>query len=199
MTIYIYLGEKMVKKDIQVKFKIDNIKLVLDKLQVLNYILIGGNFETITRYDTEDDSLTNKGVFIRTKSGINEVLTIKEKTSDSKNYKYFERETSSIEVENCDVIKHIFQKIGLTKLFTMEKYRLIFKKGKSTVFVDELPFGMYCEINDSESNIDKLLKIFSVNNFCNTTYWEIYENLTGIKNPQRILFDKNHVFMLTSM
>lgn len=187
------------KKDIQVKFKVDNIREILEKIQSLNYVLVGGNFEKIIRYDKEDESLSKQGIFIRTKSGIDEVLTIKEKTSDSKNYKYFERETSSISVENCEVLDHIFKKIGLTKLFIMEKYRLTFKKGKSTICVDELPFEVYCDICDTEANIDKLLKQFSIDDFYNTTYWEIFENLSGINNPQNIEFRKEHIFKLTSL
>ena len=187
------------KKDIQVKFKVDNVGYILENIKSLNYVLVGGNFEKITRYDKEDESLSKQGIFIRTKTGIDEVLTIKEKTSDSKNNKYFERETLSMSVENCEVLDHIFKKIGLTKLFVMEKYRLTFKKGKSTICVDELPFGVYCDIIDTESNIDKLLKQFDISEFYNTTYWEIFENLSGIQNPQNVKFGKEHIFMLTSL
>ena len=187
------------KKDIQVKFNVYNIRRLIDKIQELNYVLVGGNFEKITRYDDEHENLSKQGVFIRTKSGINEILTIKEKITDSNNFKYFERETLNMEVENCDILDYIFKKIGLTKLFVMEKYSLTFRKGKSTISIDELPFGVYCNINDTEINIDKLLKYFNVKKIYNTTYWEIHEEKTGMKNTQSITFDKNHVFMLTSL
>ena len=187
------------KKDIQVKFKIDNIRKFMDKLQLLNYVLIGGNFEKITRYDDEKDSLSNNGIFIRTKSGIDEVVTIKEKSMASEKYKYFKRDALSMEVENCDVLDHIFRKIGLTNLYIMEKYRLTFKNNKSIICIDELPFGVYCDIIDTEKNIDRLLKIFNIDDFYNTTYWEIYEKLSGIVNPKKIIFEKDHIFMLASL
>lgn len=70
----------MKKNDIQIKFKIVDVDVFLEKLRKNKYILIGGTFEKTTRYDFEDERLARQGIFIRTKNGFDDTITIKEKT-----------------------------------------------------------------------------------------------------------------------
>lgn len=54
--------------------------MFLEKLRKNKYILIGETFEKTTRYDFEDERLARQGIFIRTKNGFDDTITIKEKT-----------------------------------------------------------------------------------------------------------------------
>ena len=69
----------MKKNDIQIKFKIVDVDVFLEKLRKNKYILIGETFEKTTRYDFEDERLARQGIFIRTKNGFDDTITIKEK------------------------------------------------------------------------------------------------------------------------
>lgn len=115
----------MKKNDIQIKFKIVDVDVFLEKLRKNKYILIGETFEKTTRYDFEDERLARQGIFIRTKNGFDDTITIKEKTPNKTQKKYFERENATFEIENCDSMKYLLEKIGLTKTYIMEKYRII--------------------------------------------------------------------------
>ena len=77
----------MKKNDIQIKFKIADVDAFLEKLRKNKYILIGGTFEKTIRYDFEDERLSRQGIFIRTKNGFDNTITIKERSKDKSHKK----------------------------------------------------------------------------------------------------------------
>ena len=162
----------MKKNDIQIKFKIVDVDAFLEKLRKNKYILIGGTFEKTTRYDFEDERLARQGIFIRTKNGFDDTITIKEKTPNKTQKKYFES-------------------------YIMEKYRIIWKKGEVELHLDELPFGIYCEVCSSEKEIDKIVNRLGVDTIYNCTYWEIYNQIKDDKKD--IKFEKDHIFLTDSL
>lgn len=183
-------------QDIQIKYKVENVDEFLENLRKSKYILIGGTFEKVIRYDFEDERLANKGIFIRTKNGFSNTVTIKEKDSFAKN-KYLKRENKTFEIEDCDAMKYIFEKIGLTKLYEMEKYRIIWKKEKTEIHLDELPFGIFCEICAPEKEIDKIIRHNYIKEIYNCTYWDIYHKIGSDKKD--ILFEPEHIFLANSI
>lgn len=187
----------MKKSDIQIKFKIEDVDAFLEKIKENKYILIGGAFEKTTRYDYEDERLLKNGIFIRTKNGFSDTVTIKEKVPNKQQKKYFERENTTFEVENCDSIKYLFKKIGLTKSYLMEKYRIIWKKGRVEIHLDELPFGIYCEVCSTEKEIDKIINRLGIETIYNCTYWEIYNQIEDKKKD--IKFEKDHIFLTNTL
>lgn len=187
----------MKKKDIQIKFKVADVDVFLENLRKNKYILIGGTFEKTTRYDFEDERLAREGIFIRTKNGFADTITIKVKRPNKMQKKYFERENATFEIENCDSMKYLLEKIGLTKNYVMEKYRIIWRKGKVELHLDELPFGIYCEISSSEKEIDNIVNKLNVKTIYNCTYWEIYNQIEDEKKD--IKFKKDHIFLTDSL
>ena len=189
----------MKSRDIQIKFKVHNIEEFLNMLSRDNFILVGGTFETITRYDFEDDRLEKEGIFIRTKDGFDNTITLKEKTHHQTQFKYFERKTLNFEIENCEDMKYLLNKIGLTNTYTMQKYRIVWKKGRLTINIDELPFGVYCDIRACSQDIDKFINRYNIKSFYNCTYWEIYDEIEPNHTDKNILFKSDHIFKLTSL
>lgn len=187
----------MKKSDIQIKFKIEDVDAFLEKIKENKYILIGGAFEKTTRYDYEDERLLKNGIFIRTKNGFSDTVTIKEKVPNKQQKKYFERENTTFEVENCDSIKYLFKKIGLTKNYLMEKYRIIWKKGRVEIHLDELPFGIYCEVCSTEKEIDKIINRLGIETIYNCTYWKIYNQIEDKKKD--IKFENDHIFLTNTL
>lgn len=66
-------------KDVQIKFEIKNFCEIVRKLNDLEFVFLGGVKEVITRYDFENNSLSKSGIFLRIKTGFENILTIKEK------------------------------------------------------------------------------------------------------------------------
>ena len=189
----------MKSRDIQIKFKVHNVESFLNMLSRDNFVLVGGTFETIIRYDFEDDRLEKAGIFIRTKDGFDNTITLKEKTNHQTQFKYFERKTLNFEIENCEDMHYLLNKIGLTNTYTMEKYRIVWKKGRLNINIDELPFGVYCDIRASSQDIDKFINRYDRKSFYNCTYWEIYDEIAPENKDKNILFKSDHIFKLTSL
>ena len=77
----------MKNNNIQIKFKVENVDIFLEELRKNKYILIGGTFENTIRYDFEDERLLKNGIFIRTKNGFDNTITIKERSKDKSHKK----------------------------------------------------------------------------------------------------------------
>ena len=63
--------------------------------------------------------------------------------------------------------------------------------------LDELPFGIYCEVCSSEKEIDKIVNRLGVDTIYNCTYWEIYNQIEDDKKD--IKFEKDHIFLTDSL
>lgn len=180
----------------QVKYKIDDFEDISKKIIELEGIFIGGFYEKTIRYDTIDDKLYNQGIFLRTKSGMKNVLTLKEKINDIKG-ETLERLTTEIEIDDVLKMQYFLKKIGLIDKFVMEKYRLYFVYDKVEITIDELPFGLYLEIKGDIKEIKKTAKLLGLKNVIKVTYWDIYDKMKD-KKSNNIIFDKNHIFKIAT-
>lgn len=182
----------------QVKYKIENFDALSKKLIQLEAVFIGGFFEKTIRYDTVDHYLFDHGIFIRTKSGLRNVLTLKEKTRKNDNT-LLERYATEIEIDDIEKMEYILSRIGLTNKIIMEKYRLYFRWNHIEISIDELPFGIYLEIKGDDKEIRNLSKQlgFKSKDMITVTYWDIYDKIKHNDNND-IQFDKNHIFKIAT-
>lgn len=189
----------MAKIEKQVKCKINNFDYISKRLVEIEAIFIGGFMERTIRYDSDDLKYSNNGLFIRTKNGIKNVVTLKEIPDDVFNTS-LERITTEIEVDDINKIGYILEKIGLTKKFIMEKYRLFFKYDNMDILIDELPFGIYLEIKGEDNEISKVTKLLNIedNALIKTTYWDIYDEIKKDKKDENIVFETNHIFKIAT-
>lgn len=189
----------MAKTEKQVKYKINNFDYISKRLIEIEAIFIGGFMEKTIRYDNDDLKCSNNGVFIRTKSGMKNVLTLKEIPTDSSNTS-FERITTEVEVDNINKIGYILEKIGLTKKFIMEKYRLFFKYDNVDILIDELPFGIYLEIKGEDNEINRVTKMLNIDeaDLIKMTYWDIYDKIKKDSKNENIVFETNHIFKIAT-
>lgn len=189
----------MAKTEKQVKYKINNFDYISKRLIEIEAIFIGGFMEKTIRYDNDDLKYSNNGIFIRTKSGMKNVLTLKEIPTDSSNTS-FERITTEIEVDNINKIGYILEKMGLTKKFIMEKYRLFFKYDNVDILIDELPFGIYLEIKGEDNEINRVTKMLNIDeaDLIKMTYWDIYDKIKKDSKNENIVFETNHIFKIAT-
>lgn len=191
------------KIDRQVKFEINDSNKLISNLKLKEAIFVGGNLEVTKLYDYDNNSLFKRGIFVRTKSGFRNVLTIKEK-DDKKNSTFLERIKNEIEIEDDEVVEYIFEKIGLNNQYIMEKYRLIWKLNDTYINLDELPFGIYLEINGSDNQINNVIKILKLDKtkMLNKTYWDIFnqkKQKNEIKQTKNIKFESNYIFKIATL
>lgn len=189
----------MTRIDKQVKYKINNFDYISKRLVEIEAVFIGGFMERTVRYDNENLKYSSNDLFIRTKSGIKNVVTLKE-IPDNEVSTSFERITTEIEVDDINKMGYILEKIGLTKKFIMEKYRLFFRYGNIDILIDELPFGIYLEIKGDDKEIDKITKLLNIENenLIKATYWDIYDKIKKNKKNDDIVFEKNHIFKIAT-
>lgn len=179
----------------EVKFEVPNIKNILKKLKEIGATEIATDFQRTIRFETENDDLLSKGMFLRVRSGHGDVITLKRKISED-NADFKEREEIETKVEDLAKMRKIINYLGFTKEFIFEKYRSNWKYKGAEISVDELPFGNYLEIESTPELINEIAKDLELDNKYRKalTYWDLFEkykkanNLTG----DNIVFPKNY-------
>ena len=79
----------------------------------------------------------------------------------------------------------------------MEKYRINIKYMNIKLCIDELPFGIYLEIEGTRNKIEMVSNELGFNSKDRIleTYWEIFDNfknINGLQSLVNIEFDFNH-------
>lgn len=111
---------------------------------------------------------------------------------------------SKFQIDDVESLCYVLKAIGFNNTYVMEKYRLLWMYKDVEFYIDELPFGVFLEINSENKNINKIIKLLKINDgqLIKVTYWEIYEELKSkdIKYQNKdIVFDKNHIFKIVTI
>jgi predicted adenylyl cyclase CyaB len=180
------------KKEIELKFKIENPGLIRKKLRNLKAKFIGKAFEKTIKFDTKNDGLKKQGKFLRVRTGFENVITFKKRRNKvDKNFK--EREEIEVEISDPEKMEKILENLGFTKKWVMEKYREKWILGNVEVVIDKLPkMGYFIEIEGSKRAIQKTAKILGLDlkKRITETYWGLWKNYCqgkGIKE-ENIIF-----------
>jgi adenylate cyclase class 2 len=123
---------------------------VLKRLPEIGGRLKAEEFEENTLYGGEGLSIERAVLRLRRVNG-GAMLTYKERVSSASAIKHQrEEETRVSDAEAMDVI---LEALGFTASLVYEKKRQHWRVGKTEVVVDELPFGLFMEIEGSEQEI----------------------------------------------
>lgn len=122
---------------------------VIAALEEIGAVFEGEDFEENTIYGGE--ALTAGGVVRLRKTQDRTLLTFKRRTEDRSDAKHqIEYETQVSDAEAADMI---IRELGLLPKLVYEKRRKTWKLGNAEVVVDELPFGLFMEIEGSLMSI----------------------------------------------
>jgi adenylate cyclase class 2 len=176
----------MEKIEKELKFKIDDPQSLIKYFLEKGAILLNKSKEKTIRFDTPQLELEKKGIFLRVREGSKKTITLKEKIENYQTIKT-RKETEFI-IEDIEGMKYILEKIGLKYIRIFEKFRINLKYKDTVLSIDELPFGIYLEIEGEEKNIDIIIKELNYKdeNKIIGTYWDLFEkyklenNLKGI-------------------
>lgn len=182
----------------EIKIKVKDIQKLDELLKKHGAKFKGKSFQRTIRFDTPNLDYEKKGTFLRVRSGHGNTVTMKKKIKSTGNL--FERIEIETEVEDIEKLRNIFNELGLTKEFIMEKHRTNWSLNGAEISIDELPFGIFIEIEGEEriiTNTTKLLGL-DLNKKITITYWDLFEGYKKEKGivSQDITFPKNHKFIL---
>ncbi|MDD3190763.1 MAG: CYTH domain-containing protein [Candidatus Pacebacteria bacterium] len=163
----------------EIKIKIEDPKQLISKLKEKGAEFVGKAFQKTTRFDDHSSSLDQRGIFLRTRSGFSNTVTVKRRINGRGIVS--EREEYEAEVEDIEVFRRMFVTLGFDWERIMEKYRLDFKINETVVSVDELSIGFFMEIEGEESKILETVALLGLDmrkKFLGS-YWDIFYEETG--------------------
>jgi predicted adenylyl cyclase CyaB len=179
-------------KEIEIKFKIESIEKLREKLKENGAQFRGKAFQKTFRFDTHEKKLEKMNKFLRVRTGFKKTLTLKEKIED-KNFK--KRKETELEIEDPKKMTSILKKLGFTKILIMEKNREKWFFKKTEIVIDELPMGKFIEIEGSEDSIEKVIKILNLDSKKRIlgTYWDLWRDFKKKNNlkGEDIIFEKD--------
>ncbi len=171
--------------EIEKKYRLnaEECKQVFINLKEIEAKFVGEDFEENTLY--RGGILDEKHAVLRVRK-INDktILTYKEPVPNSLAFKQqIEYETS---VEKASEIEKIIENLGFTKALVYEKRRKTWHFRDVEIVLDELPFGLYMEIEGSITAIVEAEMFLEIENI--ETEYETYPHLT-----QRFGVQKEHL------
>lgn len=123
---------------------------VISRLPQIGAKRKGEDFEVNTLYTGEGLEMGNCVLRLR-RIGGRGILTFKQRFHSNSDIKH-QREDET-RVENPDAMEAILEALGFTPALVYEKRRETWTLGKTEIVLDELPFGLFMEIEGAEKSI----------------------------------------------
>lgn len=123
---------------------------VLLRLPAIGAKRVGEEFEVNVLYWGEALDMERSVLRLR-RVGSRGILTYKEKFPSDSDIK--QQQEDETRVENPDAMESILDAMGFVPSLVYEKRRETWRLGKAEIVVDELPFGLFMEIEGEESEI----------------------------------------------
>lgn len=147
--------------EIEVKFYIskDDLNCIRSNIKILGGVYVSNKFETNIIFEDMHNTLVPKNAVLRLRHGGKNTLTYKEPSGRGKTSQKFKvsREIE-VEVNDFDKTMLILNKLGFKKFMKYERIRESFRFGKSTILIDQTPFGFFLEIEGGKKDILAIVK-----------------------------------------
>jgi len=125
----------------EIKIKLDNLESFVSELLEMKATVVGKDLQRTVRMDTPNMDLEKKKLFLRVRSGFANIVTLKVKNNDNKDF--MQRDEYETEVKDIETLSDIFSILCFSKRLILEKYRANFVLQDVKISVDEVPFGIY--------------------------------------------------------
>jgi len=142
-------------REVEIKFKIDDIDALTAGLQAADFRLITPRtHEMNTLYDQGRSKLRRRGALLRLRQyGPRWTVTYKDRSGPQSGRHKSRREIET-QVENGEALAQVFEAIGFNPSFRYEKYRSEWSDSTGHVVIDETPIGNFGEIEGQPEWID---------------------------------------------
>ncbi|MGD8342324.1 MAG: class IV adenylate cyclase [Desulfobacterales bacterium] len=142
----------MQKREIEVKFFLDDIDGMQRRIADLGAESKGRVFENNIRYDDDGQSLGRKQSLLRLRQDKKTILTFKSKpATTSREFIIFNE--LEVEVSDFKTMDQILARLGLQAVQRYEKWRETMILGSTAFFLDTMPYGTFLEIEGRETDI----------------------------------------------
>ena len=125
-------------------------QFLLTRLPAIGARLEREEFEVNTIYSGETLNMERTALRLR-RVGKKAILTYKERFPSLSSIKH-QREDET-RIDNPDAMEAILDALGFAPALVYEKKRATWRLGDAEIVIDELPFGLYMEIEGKESDI----------------------------------------------
>ncbi|MFH2039060.1 MAG: class IV adenylate cyclase [Chloroflexota bacterium] len=146
---------KDINQEIEVKFHVKNIKIIKQRLNQSGARITKPRiFEINYRYDTAEHWLSNESKVLRVRQDSKKWLTYKEPGEIKDGVRI--RQEIEISISDIEKTQLILQALGYHVYQSYEKFRTVYILNHSQIMLDELPFGIFIEIESSDINSLKI-------------------------------------------
>ena len=167
--------------EIEAKIKVDNLKVIKEKLLALGCQVEKDFYrEWNAFFDFPDSHLTRNKQALRLRVvGKKAFLTFKGQPLKSRSFKI--REELETEVKNLKHFKKILKKLGLKQIFEYRKKRMMLRKDKVKICLDESEAGCFMELEGKRSDLVRLAKQlgYSRKDFLTADYVQMIKAVRG--------------------
>jgi adenylate cyclase class 2 len=174
---FFILGGMSNDREVEIKFRIDDITALTTRLQEAGFRLITARTrEMNTLCDQPGGKLRRRGALLRLREyGPKWTLTYKDKSGPQTGRHKSRREIET-QVENGEAMGRIIEAIGFSPSFRYEKYRSEWSDSQGHVVIDETPIGNFGEIEGQAKWIDATARRLniSVTNYIKESYAELF-------------------------
>ncbi len=142
--------------EVEVKFLVGDLDVIRQRLTAGGARLVAPRvFERNVRFDTPDEALLRRQELLRLRQDVRARLTFKGPSVADSASEAKVREEIELEIGDFDRMALIFSRLGFLPFQTYEKYRETFAWGDVEVVLDEMPFGLFVELEGSEAAIKR--------------------------------------------
>ncbi len=141
--------------EIEVKFFLEDIETIRERLIQSGADSNGRNFERNICFDNEDDGLFLSDSLLRLRKDDRATLTYKAKP-DAGDREFKVLKELEVEVSDFETMLNILCALGFHQSQSYEKYRETFTIGDAKLCLDQMPFGNFLEIEGGKDEIRNL-------------------------------------------
>jgi adenylate cyclase class 2 len=141
--------------EIEVKFFLEDIETIRERLIQSGADSNGRNFERNICFDNEDDGLFLSDSLLRLRKDDRATLTYKA-TPDAGDPEFKVLKELEVEVSDFETMLNILCALGFHQSQSYEKYRETFTIGDAKLCLDQMPFGNFLEIEGGKDEIRNL-------------------------------------------
>ena len=149
--------------EIEVKYFLEDLKAIRDRIMGLGAVSCGRVFETNVRYEDDEKTLIRNKQLLRLRHDGKTTLTFKTKPPQKDQAKNQAKENDGfkvqreleVEVNDFDTMDAILGLLGFQKEQIYEKWRETFTIGETLFCLDSMPYGDFLEIEGKRDAIVK--------------------------------------------
>src|SRR6478735_9944574 len=178
---FLYTGGMATDREVEIKFRIDDIDTLTARLQTAGFRLITPRtHEMNTLYDQPGGKLRRREALLRLRQyGPRWTLTYKDR-SGKQSGRHKSRREIETKIENGDAMGRIIEAVGFSPSFRYEKFRSEWSDSNGHVVIDETPIGNFGEIEGQAKWIDATARRLniSIKSYLKESYAELFASWT---------------------